>query len=84
MNGVLGYNLWLISNIKASLNATESNIQSLSLIYTDKHPKLVKANEFHQKLKTQLKEKIDVSIQQKAFELGYMENFIKLSLKRIF
>ena len=68
-----------ISAIQDSLSANESNIQSLSLIYTDKHPKLVKANEFHQKLKTQLKEKIDVSIQQKAFELGNMENFIKLS-----
>ena len=68
-----------ISAIQDSLSANESNIQSLSLIYTDKHPKLVKANEFHQKLKTQLKEKINVSIQQKAFELGNMENFIKLS-----
>ncbi len=68
-----------ISAIQDSLSANESNIQSLSLIYTDKHPKLVKANEFHQNLKTQLKEKIDVSIQQKAFELGNMKNFIKLS-----
>ena len=68
-----------ISTIQDSLSANESNIQSLSLIYTDKHPKLVKANEFHQKLKSQLEEKINISIQQKAFELGNMENFIKLS-----
>ena len=30
-----------ISNIKASLTANESNIQSLSLIYTDQHPKII-------------------------------------------
>ena len=35
--------------------------------------------EFHQKLNSQLKEKIDIGIQQKAFELGNMDNFIKLS-----
>ena len=68
-----------IATIKDSLSANESNIQSLSLIYTDKHPKLVKAQEFHQKLNSQLKEKIDIGIQQKAFELGNMDNFIKLS-----
>ena len=68
-----------ISSIQDSLSANESNIQSLSLIYTSKHPKLAKAQEFHQKLKTQLKEKINISIQQKAFELGNMDNFIKLS-----
>ena len=68
-----------ISDIQDSLSANESNIQSLSLIYTNKHPKLAKAQEFHQKLKVQLKEKINISIQQKAFELGNMDNFIKLS-----
>ncbi len=68
-----------ISAINDSIAANESNIQSLSLIYTSKHPKLVKANEFHEKLNTQLQEKINLSIQQKAFELGNMENFIKLS-----
>ena len=68
-----------ISAIQDSLSANESNIQSLSLIYTSKHPKLVKANEFHEKLKSQLEEKINISIQQKAFELGNMDNFIKLS-----
>ena len=68
-----------ISVIQESLSANESNIQSLSLIYTNKHPKLVKANEYQQKLKDQLEEKINISIQQKAFELGNMENFIKMS-----
>ena len=32
-----------ISNIKNILNANESNIQSLSLIYTEEHPKIIQA-----------------------------------------
>ena len=45
-----------ISNIKASLTANESNIQSLSLIYTDQHPKIIQANDLNDNLKLQLKD----------------------------
>ena len=68
-----------ISNIKASLTANESNIQSLSLIYTDKHPKILQANDLNENLKIQLKDILDENIQQKAFELSNLDNFIKLS-----
>ncbi len=68
-----------ISNIKASLTANESNIQSLSLIYTDQHPKIVQANDLNESLKVQLKDILDENIQQKAFELSNLDNFIKLS-----
>ena len=68
-----------ISNIKASLSANESNIQSLSLIYTNKHPKIVQANDLNENLKVQLKTILDENIQQKAFELSNLDNFIKLS-----
>ena len=68
-----------ISNIKASLTANESNIQSLSLIYTKKHPKIIQANDLNDNLKTQLKDILDENIQQKAFELSNLDNFIKLS-----
>ena len=68
-----------ISNIKASLTANESNIQSLSLIYTDKHPKIIQANDLNDNLKVQLKDILDENIQQKAFELSNLDNFIKLS-----
>ena len=68
-----------ISNIKASLTANESNIQSLSLIYTDKHPKIIQANDLNENLKIQLKNILDENIQQKAFELSNLDNFIKLS-----
>ena len=68
-----------ISNIKASLTANESNIQSLLLIYTDKHPKIIQANELNDSLTLQLKKILDENIQQKAFELSNLDNFIKLS-----
>ena len=68
-----------ISSIKASLNANESNIQSLSLIYTDKHPKILQANDLNENLIDQLKNILDENIQQKAFELSNLDNFIKLS-----
>lgn len=68
-----------ISNIKASLTANESNIQSLSLIYTDKHPKIIQANDLNENLKVQLKDILDENIQQKAFELSNLNNFINLS-----
>ena len=48
-----------ISNIKASLNANESNIQSLSLIYTDKHPKVIQAHDLNENLQSQLKDILD-------------------------
>ena len=68
-----------ISNIKASLTANESNIQSLSLIYTDKHPKIMQANDLNENLKLQLKDILDENIQQKAYELSNLDNFVKLS-----
>ena len=72
-----------ISNIKASLTANESNIQSLSLIYTDQHPKIIQANDLNDNLKLQLKDILDENIQQKAFELSNLDNFIKLSKEEL-
>ncbi len=68
-----------ISSIKDNLSANDSQIQSLSLIYTDAHPKLVKAYDLNKNLKGQLKKEIDISIEQKAFELSNLDSFIKLS-----
>ena len=72
-----------ISDIKNILNATESNIQSLSLIYTDKHPKIIQAKNQKKNLINQLKNILDENIQQKAFELSNLDNFIKLSEKEM-
>jgi len=68
-----------ISNIKNNLSANESNIQSLKLIYTDKHPKLSQANEQNESLQSQLKKILDETIQKKAFELSNLNNFINLT-----
>tara|TARA_Y100000389_G_scaffold140429_1_gene138261 strand:- start:11614 stop:13740 length:2127 start_codon:yes stop_codon:yes gene_type:complete len=68
-----------ISNIKNTLNANDSNMQSLSLIYTDQHPKLIQAKEQSENLKSQLDEILKENIQQKAFELSNLDNFIRLS-----
>jgi len=68
-----------IVNIKNNLSANESNIQSLRLIYTDKHPKLSQAYEQNKSLEDQLKKILDVTIQKKAFELSNLNNFINLS-----
>ena len=72
-----------ISDIKNILNANESNIQSLSLIYTDQHPKIIQAKDQKKNLTKQLKNILDENIQQKAFELSNLDNFLKLSEKEM-
>ena len=72
-----------ISNIKNILNANESNIQSLSLIYTEEHPKIIQALNQKKNLEKQLKNILDENIQQKAFELSNLDNFLKLSEKEM-
>ena len=68
-----------IGNIKDLLSSNESNIQSLSLIYTDKHPKIIQAINQKKNLKKQLKKILNTNIEQKAFELSNLNSFIKLS-----
>jgi polysaccharide biosynthesis transport protein len=72
-----------ISNIKNILNANESNMQSLSLIYTDQHPKIIQAIKQNDNLISQLEKILDENIQQKAFELSNLDNFIKLSKEEL-
>ena len=68
-----------ISNIKNNLSANESNIQSLLLIYTEKHPKVSQAYNQNISLENQLKKILDETIQKKAFELSNLQTFINLS-----
>ena len=44
-----------IANIKNTLNANESSMESIRLIYTDEHPKIIQALEQNESLKNQLK-----------------------------
>ena len=72
-----------IKSIKDSLAANDSQIQSLSLIYTKNHPKLTKAFDYKDNLNQQLKDEINLGIEQKAFELSNLDGFIRLSEKEI-
>ncbi len=72
-----------ISTIKDILSSNESNIQSLSLIYTDQHPKIIQAKDQNKNLKEQLKNILNENIEQKAFELSNLDSFIKLSEKEM-
>jgi polysaccharide biosynthesis transport protein len=72
-----------IKLIENSLSANESQIQSLSLVYTDNHPKLTKAYDYKNNLNQQLKKEINLGIEQKAFELSNLDGFIKLSQEEL-
>ena len=68
-----------ITNIQNNLSANKNNIQSLLLIYTDKHPKVTQAYKLNKSLENQLKRIVDEVIQRKVFELSNLKNFINLS-----
>ena len=72
-----------ISDIKNLLNSNESNLESLSLIYTEKHPKIIQAKNQNESLEKQLKKILNENIEQKAFELSNLNSFIKLSNKEM-
>ena len=68
-----------ISNIEKNLSGNENNIQSLLLIYTPKHPKVIQAYELQESLEYQLQHILEEVIQRKVFELSNLKNFIDLS-----
>jgi capsular exopolysaccharide synthesis family protein len=72
-----------ISDIRDLLSSNESNIQSLSLIYTDQHPKVIQAKDQKKNLQKQLENILNTNIEQKAFELSNLDSFIKLSEKEM-
>ena len=67
-----------IININNSLSANENNIESLLLIYQEKHPKVKQAYDQNVSLENQLKKILNETIEKKAFELGNLLTFIKL------
>ena len=68
-----------ISNIEKNLSGNENNIQSLLLIYTPKHPKVIQAYELQESLEHQLQYILEEVIIRKVFELSNLKNFIDLS-----
>ena len=68
-----------ISNIEKNLSGNENNIQSLLLIYTPQHPKVIQAYELQESLEHQLQYILEEVIERKVFELSNLKNFIDLS-----
>ena len=65
--------------IEKNLSGNENNMQSLLLIYTPKHPKVIQAYELQESLEHQLELILEQVIVRKVFELSNLKNFIDLS-----
>ena len=72
-----------ISNIEKNLSGNENNIQSLLLIYTPQHPKVIQAYELQESLEYQLQHILEEVIERKVFELSNLKNFIDLSTENL-
>ncbi len=68
-----------VDTIRTNINATNNNIESLQIIYTDEHPKVKKAIKTKQNLDNRLKEILDENIAATAFELSNLKGFIESS-----
>ena len=68
-----------VDNIRTNINATNNNIESLQIIYTNEHPKVKKAIKTKQNLDNRLKEILDENIAAAAFELSNLKGFIESS-----
>ncbi len=68
-----------VDTIRTNINATNNNIESLQIIYTDEHPKVQKALKTKQNLDNRLKEILDENIAAAAFELSNLKGFIESS-----
>ena len=56
-----------IESIRTNINSNENNLQSLRLIYTDDHPKVVKALDLDNSLNDQLEKILTENIQELAY-----------------
>ena len=72
-----------ISNIQNNLTANENNIQSLMLIYTSEHPKVIQAYQMKESLEHQLKHIVEEAIERKVFELSYVVSSIESSKENL-
>ncbi len=68
-----------VDTIRTNINATNNNIESLQIIYTDEHPKVKKALKTKSNLDNRLKEILDENIAAAAFELSNLKGFIESS-----
>ena len=68
-----------IKNIYESLLASRNNLESLRLLYTNEHPKVLKALETISSYETQLVNIITQNIEKKTFELTNVKNSIDIN-----
>ena len=72
-----------IEAIRTNINSNENNLQSLRLIYTDNHPKVVKALDLDNSLNDQLEKILKENIQELAYELSNLKNLFNLSTRAL-
>ena len=72
-----------IEAIRTNINSNENNLQSLRLIYTDDHPKVVKALDLDNSLNDQLEKILKENIQELAYELSNLKNLFDLSTQAL-
>ena len=72
-----------IEAIRTNINSNENNLQSLRLIYTDDHPKVVKALDLDNSLNNQLEKILQENIQELAYELSNLKNLFDLSTQEL-
>ena len=68
-----------IDKILSDLKANENTIDSLKIIYTNDHPKLIKAMKTNDNLNLQLEKIVNQNISSLAYQMANLENFIELS-----
>ena len=72
-----------IETIRTNINSNENNLQSLRLIYTDDHPKVMKALDLDNSLNDQLEKILKENIQELAYELSNLKNLFDLSTQEL-
>ena len=68
-----------IQTISSDLDANEKTIDTLLITYTSNHPKVDKAKQVSENLRTKLKSILDNNIESYAMEMANLFNFISLS-----
>ena len=68
-----------IKNIYESLLGSKNNLEALRLIYTNEHPKVIKALETISSYEVQLVNIINQNIEKKTFELTNLKNSIDIN-----
>lgn len=72
-----------IAAIRTNINSNDNNLQSLRLIYTDDHPKVMKALDLDNSLNDQLEKILNENIQELAYELSNLKNLFDSSTQEL-